>query len=98
MKKIIMTLIVLSIAIPVTLIAGDKEEIIEQIMKGNAYMNKNKKTMQEYCTHGSVRWLVLHVQQKIITKAKGEVQCYFMLPIRTVTRLAMLIMKIKKLK
>ncbi|MBT3663657.1 MAG: hypothetical protein HN536_08530, partial [Candidatus Marinimicrobia bacterium] len=50
MKKIIMTLIVLSIAIPVTLMAGDKEEIIEQIMKGNAYLNKNKKAMQEYST------------------------------------------------
>ena len=43
MKKIIMTLIVLSIAVPVTLMAGDKEEIIEQIMKSNAYLNKNKK-------------------------------------------------------
>jgi hypothetical protein len=31
MKKIIMTLIVLSIAIPVTLMAGDKEDIVKQI-------------------------------------------------------------------
>ena len=56
MKKIIMTLIVLSIAIPVTLMAGDKEEIIEQIMKSNAYMNKNKKTMQEYSTKGALEF------------------------------------------
>ena len=56
MKKIIMTLIVLSMAIPMTLMAGDKEEIIEQIMKGNAYMNKNKKTMQEYSTKGALEF------------------------------------------
>ena len=56
MKKIIMTLIVLSIAIPVTLMAGDKEEIIEQIMKGNAYLNKNKKAMQEYSTKGALEF------------------------------------------
>ena len=31
MKKIIMTLIVLSIAVPVTLMAGDKEDIVNQI-------------------------------------------------------------------
>mgnify|MGYP003957403079 FL=1 len=51
-----MTLIVLSIAIPVTLMAGDKEEIIEQIMKGNAYLNKNKKAMQEYSTKGALEF------------------------------------------
>ena len=56
MQKIIMTLIVLSMAIPMTLMAGDKEEIIEQIMKGNAYMNKNKKTMQEYSTKGALEF------------------------------------------
>ena len=31
MKKIIMTLIVLSMAIPMTLMAGDKEDIVKQI-------------------------------------------------------------------
>jgi len=51
-----MTLIMLSIVIPVTLIAGDKEEIINQILKSNEYLNKNKRPMAEYSEKGALEF------------------------------------------
>lgn len=56
MKKNIMILMILSIVIPVTLIAGDKEEIINQILKSNEYLNKNKRPMAEYSEKGALEF------------------------------------------
>ena len=56
MKKIIMTLIIMSIAVPVALMAGDKEEIINQILKSNEYLNKNKRPMAEYSEKGALEF------------------------------------------
>jgi len=56
MKKIIMSFIILSLALPSILFAGDKEEIIALIMERDAYVNKNKKYPNEISKNGSLEF------------------------------------------
>ena len=56
MKKIIMSFIILSLALPSILFAGDKEDIIEHLLKSNAYLNKYNKPMAEYSKNGALEF------------------------------------------
>ena len=56
MKKLLMTIMVMSLTIPAMLFAGDKEEIIAQIMENNAYLNKHKRPMAEYSEKGALEF------------------------------------------
>ncbi|MEA1881101.1 MAG: nuclear transport factor 2 family protein [Candidatus Marinimicrobia bacterium] len=54
MKKIIITLIVLSVAIPTTLIAGDKEDIVKQIKQ--QWVDFSNKTVDMSTLHPDGTW------------------------------------------
>ena len=54
MKKLLLILFGLIIINPTQLIAGDKEDIIKQLLANNAYAKKNNQTADEYSAKGAL--------------------------------------------
>ena len=54
MKKLFMVCIGLLILNPVRLIAGDKEDLIKQILANNAYSKENSQAADEYSSKGAL--------------------------------------------
>ena len=66
MKKILLVLLGLIIINPAQLIAGDKEDIIKQLLANNAYAKKNNQTADEYSANGALEfWSSGGLMQKI---------------------------------
>ena len=66
MKKLILVFMGLIIINPTQLIAGDKEDIIKQLLANNAYAKKNKQTADEYSAYGALEfWSSGGLMQKI---------------------------------
>ena len=56
MKKLLLILFGLIIINPAQLIAGDKEDIIKQLLANNAYAKKNNQTADEYSAKGALEF------------------------------------------
>ena len=56
MKKLLLILFGLIIINPAQLIAGDKEDIIKQLLANNAYAKKNNQTADEYSVKGALEF------------------------------------------
>lgn len=56
MKKFFIVFIALLILSPTSLIAGDKEDIIKQILANNAYAKKNNQSTDEYSSMGALEF------------------------------------------
>jgi len=56
MKKLFIVCIGLLILNPVQLIAGDKEDLIKQILANNAYSKKNSQAADEYSSKGALEF------------------------------------------
>ncbi len=66
MKKLLLILFGLIIINPAQLIAGDKEDIIKQLLANNAYAKKNNQTADEYSAKGALEfWSSGGLMQKI---------------------------------
>ena len=56
MKKLFIVCIGLLILNPVQLIAGDKEDLIKQILANNEYSKKNNQAADEYSSKGALEF------------------------------------------
>ena len=56
MKKLLLVFLGLIIINPTQLIAGDKEDIIKQLLSNNAYAKKNNQTADEYSSKGALEF------------------------------------------
>ena len=56
MKKLFIVCVGLLILNPVQLIAGDKEDLIKQILANNAYSKKNSQAADEYSSKGALEF------------------------------------------
>ena len=66
MKKLLLVLLGLIIINPAQLTAGDKEDIIKQLLANNAYAKKNNQTADEYSVNGALEfWSSGGLMQKI---------------------------------
>ena len=66
MKKLLIVFLGLIIVNPDQLIAGDKEDIIKQLLANNAYAKKNNQTSDEYSEKGALEfWSSGGLLQKI---------------------------------
>ena len=66
MKKLLLILLGLIIINPAQLMAGDKEDIINQLLSNNAYAKKNNQTADEYSANGALEfWSSGGLMQKI---------------------------------
>jgi len=73
MKKILLVFFGLIILNPSQLIAGDKEDIIKQLLSNNAYAKKNNQTADEYSSQGALEfWSSGGLMQTIEPQGRPE--------------------------